>query len=176
MEAALSSEDTERAALREIGDLAVWSLSSCKQGFGVDQLRDGSVSTYWQSDGPQPHLVNIQFHRKTVIHSVRVYVDFKQDESYTPNKLSVRVGTNFYDLKEISILELNEPSGWIEIALQSPEKPVRAFLVQLAVLSNHQNGRDTHIRLVDIFTPQADLHPVFVPFSQPETLAGCCIR
>ena len=47
--------------VREIGDQAVWSLSSCKPGFGIDQLRDDNFDTYWQSDGPQPHLVNIQF-------------------------------------------------------------------------------------------------------------------
>ena len=26
--------------------------------------RDNNTDTYWQSDGPQPHLVNIQFHKK----------------------------------------------------------------------------------------------------------------
>ena len=36
---------------REIGDQAVWSLSSAKSGNGVDQLRDGQVATFWQSDG-----------------------------------------------------------------------------------------------------------------------------
>ena len=55
-------------------------------GFGVDQLRDLSLETYWQSDGPQPHLINIQFKRKTTIQQVCIYSDFKQDESYTPNR------------------------------------------------------------------------------------------
>ena len=55
-------------------------------GFGVDQLRDESHDTYWQSDGPQPHLVNIQFHRKTTIEDVCIYADYKSDESYTPNR------------------------------------------------------------------------------------------
>ena len=39
-------------------------------GFGVDQLRDDSLETYWQSDGPQPHLVNIQFRKKTAVSSL----------------------------------------------------------------------------------------------------------
>lgn len=56
-------------------------------GFGVDQLLDNTVDTYWQSDGPQPHLVNIQFRRKTTIHDVCIYTDYKADESYTPNRL-----------------------------------------------------------------------------------------
>lgn len=39
-----------------------WELTvTCVLGFGVDQLRDDNLETYWQSDGSQPHLVNIQF-------------------------------------------------------------------------------------------------------------------
>jgi anaphase-promoting complex subunit 10 len=34
--------------LREIGDNAVWTLSSAKTGNGVEQLRDGSQETFWQ--------------------------------------------------------------------------------------------------------------------------------
>ena len=32
--------------------------------------------------------------------------------------------------------------------------PVRAYVLQIAVLSNHQNGRDTHIRQVKLFGPE----------------------
>lgn len=31
---------------------------------------------------------------------------------------------------------------------------LKAFFVQVAVLSNHQNGRDTHIRQIKIFGPR----------------------
>ena len=57
--------------------------------------------------------------------------------------------------QEIAALEINEPDGWIDIPLLLKDEPVRTFLVQLAVLANHQNGRDTHIRLVNILAPQA---------------------
>jgi hypothetical protein len=40
---------------------------------GVEQLRDGNLETYWQSDGPQPHLVNIQFHKKTRVQEIEIY-------------------------------------------------------------------------------------------------------
>ncbi|XP_035180432.1 anaphase-promoting complex subunit 10 isoform X2 [Oxyura jamaicensis] len=92
--------------VREIGSQAVWSLSSCKPGFGVDQLRDDNLETYWQSDGSQPHLVNIQFRRKTTVKTLCIYADYKSDESYTPSKISVRVGNNFHNLQEIRLLEL----------------------------------------------------------------------
>lgn len=40
-------------------------MSSAKAGNGVDQLRDDNTSTFWQSDGAQPHTINIQFMKKT---------------------------------------------------------------------------------------------------------------
>ena len=74
---------------REVGRLGVWSVTTAKPGNGVELLRDGRDDTYWQSDGAQPHLVNIQFQRKVFLKEVAVQLDFKLDESYTPTKMSV---------------------------------------------------------------------------------------
>lgn len=139
---------------REVGNHAVWSLSSCKAGFGVEQLRDESYDSYWQSDGPQPHLVNIQFRRKTTIHDICIYTDFKADESYTPNRISIRAGSHFNDLVEVEQIELSEPIGWISVPLKDMNgKSIRTFMIQIAILSNHQNGRDTHVRRIKIRAP-----------------------
>ena len=147
-------EAEKRGDIREVGGQAVWSLSSCKPGFGVEQLRDNCLDTYWQSDGPQPHLVNIQFRRKTTIKDVCIYADYKLDESYTPNRISIRAGNHFHDLQEVELMDLNEPSGWVVIPLKDPNDcPIRSFLIQIAVLSNHQNGRDTHIRQIKVHSP-----------------------
>uniref|UniRef100_A0A674G9U4 Anaphase-promoting complex subunit 10 n=1 Tax=Taeniopygia guttata TaxID=59729 RepID=A0A674G9U4_TAEGU len=125
-----------------------------REGFGVDQLRDDNLETYWQSDGSQPHLVNIQFRRKTTVKTLCIYADYKSDESYTPSKISVRVGNNFHNLQEIRQLELVEPSGWIHVPLtDTHKKPIRTFMIQIAVLANHQNGRDTHMRQIKVYTP-----------------------
>ena len=48
----------------EIGEQAVWTLSSSKPGNGIDQLRDDNNNTFWQSDGSQPHTITIQFMKK----------------------------------------------------------------------------------------------------------------
>ncbi|GFN77763.1 anaphase-promoting complex subunit 10 [Plakobranchus ocellatus] len=147
-------KDEREGRLREVGNQAVWSLSSCKPGFGVDQLTDESNDTYWQSDGPQPHTVSIQFRRKTTVKDICLYADYKADESYTPNRLSIRAGNHFNDLCDIEQVELCEPSGWVCIPLKdSHDKPIRTFMIQIAVLSNHQNGRDTHIRRIKIRSP-----------------------
>ncbi|XP_066288119.1 anaphase-promoting complex subunit 10-like isoform X1 [Branchiostoma lanceolatum] len=164
--------------VREIGDLAVWSVSSCKPGFGVDQLRDGSLDTYWQSDGPQPHLVNIQFRKKTAVKSLCLYADYKSDESYTPNRISIRTGTHFHDLQEVEQVELSEPTGWVIIPVQDKSlQPQRTFMIQIAVLSNHQNGRDTHMRQIKIHAPVED-GPMskFPKFSSLDCKMHSCIR
>lgn len=57
---------------REIGHLAVWTVTSAKPGNGVELLRDGSDDTYWQSDGTQPHLVDMQFQKKIHIQVCRM--------------------------------------------------------------------------------------------------------
>ncbi|GLV35615.1 Anaphase Promoting Complex subunit 10, partial [Carabus blaptoides fortunei] len=119
--------------VREVGAQAIWSLSSCKPGFGVDQLRDDRVDTYWQSDGQLPHLVNIQFQRKTTVSDIYIYTDYKLDESYTPNRISIRAGTHFNDLQEVEVIMLNEPTGWVHIPIKDiREKPVRMFMIQIA--------------------------------------------
>lgn len=81
------------------------------KGFGVEQLRDNCMDTYWQSDGQLPHLVNIQFQRKTVINQLYIYTDYKLDESYTPSRISIRSGTHFNDLQEVDVVDLTEPDG-----------------------------------------------------------------
>mmetsp|Transcript_1520 Transcript_1520/g.2721 ORF Transcript_1520/g.2721 Transcript_1520/m.2721 type:complete len:193 (-) Transcript_1520:94-672(-) len=167
--------------LREIGDEAAWSLSSAKPGNGVEQLRDGNTETFWQSDGPQPHLINIQFHRKVRVSELRIFTSYKIDESYTPSCISVRIGTAHHDLQEIQVADLKEPDGWVTIRLARPRGEarcasspscvphdlevggavdfVRAHFIQLAVMSNHQNGRDTHIRQIQVYGPRSSPRP-----------------
>lgn len=146
--------------LRELGNDAIFTISSAKPGNGVEQLRDGNLETFWQSDGQSPHLINIQFIRKTSVSKVCFYVDYALDESYTPRKLSVRSGLTQHDLMDVTApIELNEPSGWCQIAVGEEEDatlPLRTHLLQLRVMSMHQNGRDTHIRQLKIFGPRRE--------------------
>jgi anaphase-promoting complex subunit 10 len=178
----LSGTEPQAASTREVGNQATWSLSSCKPGFGVEQLRDDNFETYWQSDGQLPHLVNIQFKRKTTVSSVGVYTDFRLDESYTPSKVSVRCGTNFNDLQEIEVIELKEPSGWVKIPLKDlNDRLVRSFMVQIAVISNHQQGRDTHLRQIKVYSPVVNQPVTTAEFAdwstfRNEHLQSSCIR
>ncbi|KAH0717226.1 hypothetical protein KY285_013257 [Solanum tuberosum] len=149
--------------LREMGKKAAWSVSSYKPGNGVLSLRDDNLETYWQSDGAQPHLVNVQFQKKVKLQLVVLYVDFKLDESYTPGKISIRAGDGFHNLKEIKAVELVKPTGWMHISLSGNdprETFVNTFMLQIAVISNHLNGRDTHIRQIKVYGPRPNPIPL----------------
>ncbi|TKW25699.1 hypothetical protein SEVIR_3G135400v4 [Setaria viridis] len=158
-----SPELTVEADMREMAKTAAWSVSSCKAGNGVAALRDDNLDTYWQSDGAQPHLVSIQFQKKVQLQLVVLYVDFKLDESYTPSKISIRAGDGFHNLKEIKTVELAKPVGWVHISLSGAdprETFIHTFMLQIAVLSNHLNGRDTHIRQIKIYGPRPNPVPL----------------
>jgi anaphase-promoting complex subunit 10 len=129
------------------------------------QLRDGNVNTYWQSDGPQPHCVNIHFPRTVSVCRIDVYTDLKVDESYTPAVISVRAGTFAQDLREVKQFQISEASGWISLVLTSPRgEPLKTCMLQVAVLANYQNGRDTHLRQVRVYAPQPDAYLIAHPF------------
>lgn len=103
---------------REIGiEKAIWTLSSAKPGNGIEQLRDGNLETFWQSDGAQPHCINIQFINKVTINKLCIYLDYNLDESYTPKKIGIRAGTCTHDLIDITSIELQEPIGWVTMIL-----------------------------------------------------------
>ncbi|RKO94970.1 galactose-binding like protein, partial [Caulochytrium protostelioides] len=78
--------------VREIGAHAVWSLSSAKRGCGLTALLDPSLARFWQSEGAQPHAVRLRFPALVPISYVAVYIDVRQDETYTPSRLALRAG------------------------------------------------------------------------------------
>jgi anaphase-promoting complex subunit 10 len=195
--ASLLSAEACPSSLREIGHEAVWSLSTAKPGNGVEQLRDSNPDTYWQSDGGQPHRINIQFHKKMSVSEIWFYLDYKLDESYTPKKISIQSGTTFHDLQGVHVLEIGEdPSGWVKVNLGDVVctnrhdgmaqaggiNVLRTHFLQVVVLMMHQNGRDTHIRQVKVFGPRVSTSrslEELVPMSDFRTLEFTqfsCIR
>ncbi|GAA5798128.1 hypothetical protein HPULCUR_003528 [Helicostylum pulchrum] len=109
---------------REIGaHEAIWSVSSFRPDWGPDKLRDNNALTYWQSDCPNPnknHTVDLTFHQATFIRQVSLFIDYFQDESYTPKTIAIRGGTTTRDLYEIMTVEC-EPEfvGWLNADITS---------------------------------------------------------
>ncbi|PSN75019.1 galactose-binding like protein, partial [Corynespora cassiicola Philippines] len=136
--------------LREISTLASWTVSSSKPGCSVPQLRSPSTSLFWQSDGPQPHYLNIHFFKLVRIVGLRLYLDFDLDESYTPTRIIFLAGSGNNDLVEWGEMKLEQPRGWVWADF-SGMPVLRAHLVQIKILENHQNGKDTHLRGLQVF-------------------------
>ncbi|KAJ4291997.1 hypothetical protein N0V90_009896 [Kalmusia sp. IMI 367209] len=99
--------------LREISTLASWTVSSSKPGCSIPQLRHPSPNLFWQSDGPQPHYLNIHFFKLVRIVGLRLYLDFEQDESYTPTRIVLLAGSGMNDLVEWGEMRLESPRGWV---------------------------------------------------------------
>ncbi|KAJ3227362.1 Anaphase-promoting complex subunit 10 [Clydaea vesicula] len=144
----------ENKCFRSIGNIAYWTLSSQKLGHGLEHLMDNSYDTFWQSDGPQPHYINLLFQKRMIIKRVAIYLDFKQDESYTPSKIAINAGTNIHELEEVKCEDLDEPTGWINFDLDCEEtgKPLKTFFLQVAIKSNHHDGKDTHVRQIKVYS------------------------
>lgn len=104
---------------------------------------------------------------------MRIYLDFESDESYTPTKIQFLAGMGVHDIQDFAEMTFEQPTGWINVDLSNvgpiepggeedeegpfkeidwSKRPVlRAFLVQVRILENHQNGKDTHLRAVQLF-------------------------
>ncbi len=203
--------------LRDLTHDAVWTVSTAKAGNGVDALLDGSTSTYWQSDGVQPHTITASFRAKRSLTSVMLYLNYATDESYTPAVVSIRAGSNRQDLRTVrSAEEFHSPEGWVRIPLRESggsedddeddddaesdedeqrralraerrrrrerrqtsrdHNPIRAHMIQVVVHCNHQNGRDSHVRMIKVLGPSRQVALGGAKFSSREFQAYTTIR
>ncbi|KAI0406942.1 APC10-domain-containing protein [Xylaria palmicola] len=150
------SFDATVVGLKEISNLASFTVSSYKPGCGVKELRDDDANQYWQSDGPQPHRLNIHFIKRVEIRALRLYLDYELDESYTPTKIQITAGTGPNLTIPFTTMELTMPKGWVDVPIAGagggPDgNSLCCFFVRVIILANHQNGKDTHIRGIKVY-------------------------
>ncbi|KAI1412283.1 anaphase-promoting complex, subunit 10-domain-containing protein [Hypoxylon sp. FL1857] len=148
--------DASAVGLKEISNLASFTVSSYKPGCGVKELRDDDVNQFWQSDGPQPHRLNIHFIKRVEIRALRLYLDYELDESYTPTKIQITAGFSPNFTIPFTIMELSMPKGWIDVPIAGagggPDgNSLCCWFVRIIVIENHQNGKDTHIRGIKVY-------------------------
>lgn len=117
------------------------SLSSAKPGYGLEQLV-GDSSLFWQSDGPLPHTLSYSFPKRSFVSAVSLLLDFKQDESYTPQQLMV-----VCDDISVALESFVEPTGWVRISVGQA-----CFQLSVQIIQNHQNGKDSHVRGIKLDT------------------------
>ncbi|UKZ88468.1 uncharacterized protein TrAFT101_004226 [Trichoderma asperellum] len=147
--------------LKEISNLGKFTVSSHKPGNGVEQLRSDDLTSYWQSDGPQPHKLTIYFVKRVGIRDIRFYVDYNEDESYTPTKIIFKSGTSENNLIQFAAMNMESPVGWQQVPLagvggEPDGNTLVSWVLQMQILENHQNGKDTHLRGIKIYAFDAD--------------------
>ncbi|KAL3595157.1 hypothetical protein FPOAC2_09478 [Fusarium poae] len=149
--------DPATAGLKEISNLARFTVSSHKPGNGVEELKSDDLKQFWQSDGPQPHKLTMYFTKRVGIRDIRFYVDYNEDESYTPTKVVFKAGTSENNLIEFATMTMENPVGWQQVPIAGaggdPDgNTLVAWVVQMQILENHQNGKDTHLRGIKIYS------------------------
>lgn len=111
---------------------------------------------------------------------MEILLDFEHDESYTPTKIQFLAGMGVHDMQEFAEMTFEQPTGWHEVDFSNvgpveedelddqpqegidywSKRPVlRAFLVHIRILENHQNGKDTHLRGVRVFARDETQQP-----------------
>ncbi len=115
-----------------------------------------SLTRVNRSDGQQPHLLTIHFLRRVEIRAIRFYVDYNQDESYTPTLIVFCAGTGHHDLIQFAEVPLTNPVGWQDVPIAgsgggADGHSLCCWMVQMHIKENHQNGKDTHIRGIKIY-------------------------
>lgn len=98
----------------------------------------------------------MKFTRQVEIRALRFFVDYTQDESYTPTKILWFAGTSEHNLIQFASSVLHSPIGWQEVSITGcgggdDANSLCCFVVQMHVMENHQNGKDTHIRGVKVY-------------------------
>ncbi|KYK55333.1 Anaphase-promoting complex, subunit 10/DOC domain protein [Drechmeria coniospora] len=153
--------DPAAVGLKEISNLGKFTVGSHKPGCGVNELRSDDLKQYWQSDGPQPHKLTVYFVKRVGIRDIRFYVDYNEDESYTPTKIVFKSGTSENNLIEFAAMNLDNPVGWQQVPIagaggEPDGNTLVSYVLQMQVLENHQNGKDTHLRGIKIYAFDAD--------------------
>ncbi|KAH8175402.1 anaphase-promoting complex, subunit 10 (APC10) domain-containing protein [Sarocladium implicatum] len=158
--------DPAAAGLKEISNLGKFTVSSHKPGNGVEELRNDDTKQNLltcsnRSDGPQPHRLTVYFVKRVGIRDIRFYVNYNEDESYTPTKIVFKSGTSENNLIEFASMSLESPVGWQQVPIAGaggdPDgNTLVSYVLQMQILENHQNGKDTHLRGIKIYAFDGD--------------------
>ncbi|EDO15384.1 hypothetical protein Kpol_460p19 [Vanderwaltozyma polyspora DSM 70294] len=142
--------------LTNISHLAHWQPSSYKIGNPIENVLDDNMSTFWQSDGVQPHELCIYFSKRMDISLIAIFISLIADESYTPRLIKMYVGHSPADALFYKNIEIRNINGWAALTFEdnrSPDNLLKCQFVRLVLPINHENGKDTHLRGIRIYSP-----------------------
>ncbi|KAM0679707.1 Anaphase-promoting complex subunit 10 [Glugoides intestinalis] len=116
-------------------------LSSSKKGYGLAELLSSSTRKFWSTDDVLPHAITISFQKKTYVHSINLLLSYADDDSYTPETVSVHF------MNKTVTQSFREPEGEKAIPVCSI-----VFDMHVLITSNHSDGKDSHVRGLKIMS------------------------
>lgn len=147
----------ENQGLLNVNSLALWKASSSKLGNPIENVLNDNPNSFWQSDGGQPHTIDIYFSRRTDIVLLALYFSLTKDESYTPRLFKLYVGHSPSDAVFYKSYQVENLNGWIGLTFEDNrrDKLMKCQFLRLVFPVNHENGKDTHLRGVRLYTPSS---------------------
>lgn len=136
-------------------------LSSFKRDHGLKEVLSEDINEFWHTDDNLPHYIEVVFSKLVYVNTVQLTLMYSLDDSYTPAKIEVRTGIVRESIQPVLKTTLVEPEGVVALNVNR-----QCFFLQLVILTNHQEGRDTHIRnfkVIDEENRQVLMRP------------GCCL-
>ncbi|CCC70098.1 hypothetical protein NCAS_0E00280 [Naumovozyma castellii] len=152
----LGLERLDSLDVTNVTHLAYWRPSSSKVGNPIENALDDDPDTFWQSDGKQPHKLDIYFSKKMSIIKIGLYISLHQDESYTPREIKIYVGSSPTNCNYYKSLSVNHLDGWVALSFidnRPHDKLLKCRFIRLEFPFNHENGKDTHIRGIRVYAP-----------------------
>ncbi|CAR24639.1 DOC domain-containing protein [Lachancea thermotolerans] len=167
----------------DITNLAYWKASSQKDGNPVSQALDDNPTTFWQSDGLQPHKIEISFSKRVDIVQFALFLSLVVDESYTPQIIKIYAGHSASDATLYKTLEVRNVNCWVALTFEDnrPEDNLlKCQYIRMIIPVNHENGKDTHLRGARIYAlslkPPVDNSGVLDSFPMGTLLSGFSVR
>lgn len=154
----LGIQTIESHNISNVNNLAWWNASSSKQGNPVENVLNDDPNSFWQSDGAQPHLIDVYFSRMMSIALIALYFSISSDESYTPKVFKLYVGTSPSDAVFYKSYHIDHLDGWVGLTFSDNREDalMKCQFIRFVFPINHENGKDTHLRGVRLYSPASN--------------------
>lgn len=127
-------------------------LSSSKNSHGLAELLSSDNRNFWATEGTLPHYIEISFPKKTFVTHIDISLNYNEDDSYTPSNIEIRTGMFRESTKVVTNIHLDEPDGVTCLKIDQ-----ECFIILIIILANHQDGRDSKIRNLKVFSGDEEL-------------------
>ncbi|SCU86394.1 LAMI_0D01882g1_1 [Lachancea mirantina] len=151
-------EKLRQRGLVDATGMGHFKASSTKEGYPIVSVMDGDPNTYWQSDGSQPHTIDVYFSKRVEIACIALFFSLFLDESYSPQIFEIYAGHGPSDATHYKTLHIGEINQWIALSFEDSRPDDRLLMCQFirfVIPTNHENGKDTHLRGLKLFAASA---------------------